>query len=427
MKNLQKATDKLESSRSQGDKVDSLSKAFEIFSQESIRLETAYKSLNQHFQLLNLELQDANHKLQNKVAELDIITQYLKSILDNISQGILFIDYQGVVATYNHAAKTILNLSADQILTASFWKSFDDRAFGFSMEEALRTRRAPTFSTVTYKDSQGVSSELEISTAFTIKKSGTHLHQGAASTEGLILMLRDITEIRQLQMIANRADRLKELGEMAAQVAHEIRNPLGGIKGFASLLQRDLADRPQLMQMASYIVEGTDHLNTLVTQVLQYARPLQPHYEVVDIIGWLKELRQHILADPCVQAQPIVIEVVSKKALLPLHIDVALFQSAMLNLLFNAIQAMPHGGTLTIAVEKHTLLTTISVTDTGIGIPKENLGKIFSPFFTTKSEGTGLGLAEVQKVIQAHGGTVEVTSQVDKGTTFTISIPNKPR
>jgi signal transduction histidine kinase len=427
MENLQKAAQKLSMSRSQSDKLDSLSKAFEIFSEESVRLETAYKSLNEHFQHLNVELQESNHQLQNKVAELDVITQYLKSILDNISQGILFIDFRGVITTYNHAARKILNLLPNEILMTSFWKCFDDRVFGFSMKEALHSKKAPTFSTVTYKDHNQQPCELEISTTFTLKNTAMQQHGGSASTEGLILMIRDITEIRQLQMIANRADRLKELGEMAAQVAHEIRNPLGGIKGFASLLQRDLADKPELKQMATYIVEGTDNLNTLVTQVLQYARPLQPHFEDVDMVVWMEEFKHHVLADPAVKSQNITIDLVCKEAKLPLNIDIALFQSAMLNLIFNAIQAMPNGGTVTIHLEKHSQTTSITISDNGIGIPKENLVKIFSPFFTTKAEGTGLGLAEVQKVIQAHGGTIELTSEVDKGTSFTITIPNKQR
>lgn len=422
MENLQKATDKLTSSNSQNDKLESLSKAFEIFSQESLRLETSYKSLNQHFQQLNLELQETNHELQNKVAELDIITQYLKSILENISQGILFVDFQGIVTTYNQAARALLQLPPEDVLLRSFWKSFDDRAFGFSMREALHSKRAPTFSTIAYK-SNALHCDLEISTTFTAKKAT----QSPAPTDGLILMMRDVTEIHQLHMIATRADRLKELGEMAAQVAHEIRNPLGGIKGFASLLKRDLADKPELQQMAAAIVEGTDNLNVLVNQVLQYARPLQPHFEVVDLIAWMEDLKYHVLADPAVQSQNIIIEVISSDAKLPLHLDVALFHSAMLNLLFNAIQAMPEGGTVTIRIENRAQLTHISIADTGVGIPKENLAKIFSPFFTTKEEGTGLGLAEVQKVVQAHGGTVEVASQVGKGATFTISIPNKSR
>ncbi len=428
MDHLKEVTDKLKSSASQTEKMESLSKAFEIFSEESLRLEAAYSSLNQHFQLLNLELQESNHRLQNKVAELDIITQYLKSVLDNISQGIIFIDFQGIITTYNSAAESILNLRAHAVLKTPFWKHFEDRTFGFSMREALYAKRAPSFSSMSYKHPQAPYRDLEISTTFALNKSPepspTKPH---ATTQGLILMIRDITEVRYLQMIANRADRLKELGEMAAQVAHEIRNPLGGIKGFAALLCRDLADRPQLQQMATYIIEGTDELNRLVNQVLQFARPVHPHYEPIEIISWLDELRQHVLADPAVQANRISIDLKHQTSKIILYLDGALFKSALLNLIVNAIHAMPGGGTVTLNAEATEETAQISVSDTGVGIPKEHLAKIYSPFFTTKSDGTGLGLAEVQKVVQAHGGSVEVASEVEKGTTFTLSIPIKTK
>lgn len=429
MDDLKEATTKLKSSVSQSEKIESLSKAFEIFSEESIRLESAYSSLNQHFLLLNQELQESNHRLQNKVAELDIIMQYLKSILDNISQGIIFIDFQGIVTTYNHAAESILNLPPAEVIATSFWKSFDDRAFGFSMKEALHSKRAPTLSSIAYKHPQASYRDLEISTTFALNNNNheTTLPKPPASTQGLILMIRDITEVRHLQMIANRADRLKELGEMAAQVAHEIRNPLGGIKGFAALLSRDLADRPKLQEMASYIIEGTDDLNKLVNQVLQFARPVHPHYESIELISWLEELREHVLADPAVKAQEIVITLTHQASKIPIHLDAALFKSALLNLIVNAIQSMSAGGIVTLNIETTESTATITVSDTGVGIPKEHLAKIYSPFFTTKAVGTGLGLAEVQKVIQAHGGTIEVASEVGKGTSFTLSIPIKQR
>jgi signal transduction histidine kinase len=106
-----------------------------------------------------------------------------------------------------------------------------------------------------------------------------------------------------------------------------------------------------------------------------------------------------------------------------LSLDTALFKSALLNLMVNAVQAMPEGGTLTLSVRKHTGFVTLSVADTGSGIPEDMIPKLYSPFFTTKPEGNGLGLVEVQKVIQAHRGTIDVTSIVNTGTTFSIKLP----
>jgi signal transduction histidine kinase len=238
-------------------------------------------------------------------------------------------------------------------------------------------------------------------------------------------MIRDVTEMRYLQTLADRADRMKVLGEMAAQVAHEIRNPLGGIKGFASLLKRDLISHPEMQQMAASIVEGTDNLNHLVDQILHYSRPVQAHTEATDLILLLKQVKEHIMADANIYKSNINIHIETSFSKISLPLDTGLFKSALLNLIVNAIQAMPNGGTITLALRKQLYHVILSVSDTGTGIPEDLIPKLYSPFFTTKREGNGLGLIEVQKVIHAHGGTIDVTSIVNQGTTFIIKLPIK--
>ena len=241
---------------------------------------------------------------------------------------------------------------------------------------------------------------------------------------GLILLMRDITELRRLQTIASRDDRMKELGAMAASVAHEIRNPLGGIKGFASLLCRDLEEKPEMQQMAEYIVEGATTLDRLVTDVLNYSRPLQMHIEVVDIVDNIRGIIDFVRADQSL-GENVSIDFVASKESLSVPIDQQMFKAAMLNLIVNGAQAMKEGGVLRLSCSEDKRYTTITVTDTGVGISAENLEKIFSPFFTTKTEGNGFGLSEVHKIIQAHGGDIDVTSEMGQGTTFTIKLPLK--
>lgn len=228
-------------------------------------------------------------------------------------------------------------------------------------------------------------------------------------------------KIREL----SRIERMKELGEMAAQVAHEIRNPLGGIKGFASLLQRDLQDRPELQQMAAHIVEGTDHLSRLVTDVLDYARPIEPKLEPIDFIALLNEVKKHIEADSNIDLKHIKLTIDSSYSTFMISLDPFLMKSALLNLILNAIQAMPKGGTVSIVIQKKLGHLVLKIIDTGIGMSKEHLEKIYSPFFTTKLDGNGLGLHEVQKVVSAHGGTIDAHSILGQGTTFTLKIPLK--
>lgn len=422
IKDLQKATHNAVSAETNQEKIESLHRAFEIFSYETVRLENAYDSLNEQFQSLNLELQDTNHTLQSKVAELDIITDYLKNILDNIVQGILFIDLNGTITTCNRAAETILGIKSSEVIFRRFSDLFRDDTFGFSMQTALEREQESATYFVSYSSPANHHSELEVVTTYALKNN----KDGSCHNQGMIIMIRDVTEMRELQVMAARADRLKILGEMAAQVAHEIRNPLGGIKGFASLLKRDLTDNPDMQKMASYIVEGTDSLNNLVNQILHYARPILPHLEKADLIALLQQVKQHILADTNIYKPHIDILIDSPLDEMILSMDASHLKSAILNLLVNAIQAIPEeGGTISLNVHKARGYAILSVSDTGAGIAEENIPKLYSPFFTTKPEGNGFGLVEVQKVVQAHGGTIDVSSILGKGTTFTIKLPLK--
>lgn len=337
------------------------------------------------------------------------VKDFLSGVLDNISQGVLFIDLQGSITSCNKAAESILGIPADAILTKKFWEVFPDGTFGFSIEESLQQNiDHTTYSTYTSPDNTTL--DLEVATTL-------------IPSQGMILILKDVTEIRHLQAILNRANKMKELGEMAAHVAHEIRNPLGGIKGFASLLKRDLADNPQLEKMADYIVKGTDNLNELVDQILHYSRPLHLHIETTDLITLLNDIKTLLLADAQFKDKEISLKLSSPSGTLPIAIDAHIIKSAILNLLVNAAEAVAKKGKITIKVDKTPKYASISIADNGIGIPQEHLSKLYSPFFTTKPEGNGLGLAEVQKVVQAHGGTIDVESKVGHGTTFTLKLP----
>jgi PAS domain S-box-containing protein len=422
---LKKAVEKLSKSKTETKKIAALNSSFELFNKETTRLEKAYKALMEQFKSVHVELKTSNKELYKKVLQLDTITRYLNGILTNISQGIIFIDLSGTITTYNETAENILDIKNYDVLLNSFWEHFDDDIFGFSMKEALRTRQAPSSLFVNIKTKSGNRRELEVNTKFVLNPYHDAIAPHLDTLEyiqGIIILIHDLTEIRYLQTLANRNDRMKELGEMAAMLAHEIRNPLGGIKGFASLLQRDLKDNPRLYEMASYIVQGAENLNNLVTQVLNYSRPFKAHFESVDIIHLIHELEVHLKADK-IMHDKIKFEVVSKLKSLVLPADNQLLRSALLNIIVNAIQAMPKGGKITLEVSQLKNKAFIKISDTGIGIAEEDLEKIFTPFFTTKTDGNGLGLCEAHKVIQVHAGKLEVASKPNKGAAFTIELP----
>lgn len=389
-----------------------LDQAFELFKQETEKLAGAYWNLQKKFEAVNLELQSSNEKLNQKVAELKNTTSYLDSILDQMSQGLLFIDLNGTVTTYNLAAEQLLGHPTSDVLLHSFWQVFSDELFGFSLRQALGEKIAPPLTFITIKNQNGDVREVEASTDF-VQQEEAH---------GIIILLRDITELRRLQILAARNDRLKELGEMAAMVAHEIRNPLGGIKGFASLLERDLQGSPEMAKMAGYIIEGTDTLNRLVSTVLNYSRPVQLKIESTNLAELMRELVEHVQADSSVNPN-IKLSVQADNTAVIAPIDTAIIKGAILNLVVNSIQAMTKGGNINIAISKEGGEAIIKVSDTGIGIPPENMDKLYSPFFTTRTDGNGFGLAEVYKVVQAHGGSIEAASTPGKGTVFTLKLP----
>lgn len=390
-------------------------------SQETSLFKKVHAQLNE-MKEVQLALEESNEKLAAKIKELDSITHYLISILCNISQGLLFIDLQGNVTTYNAAMEKILEVEPQRVLFKKFWSNFDDKLFGFSIREALAHQESPETLFVSLNSPFGKHYELEINTTFISDE--THSNQKEDSMQGIIILVRDITEIKRLQLIAKRNSRMKVLGEMAATVAHEIRNPLGGIKGFASLLERDLADKPSLKKMATAIVEGTDSLDQLVTQVLNYSRPLQPHFESMDLVKLLQELSTQMLADSAVKNR-IEIFIETPLSSLSIQGDIKILRSAFLNLLINAVQAIPQKGHIILRINQTDTHAVVQIEDSGIGIPSENLEKIFSPFFTTRPDGNGFGLAEVYKAVEVHGGEIEVRSIIQKYTEFTLKLPLK--
>jgi len=400
-----------------------LEQAHKQFSLETERLEQAYSHLSREFQKIQHILQDYRLSLAGRLTELNFMTGYLGTILNEISQGLLFIDTHGIVTTYNLAAQRLLQYPEKELLFHPFTKFFTDHSLGFSLNQAFHTKKCPSKQFIQWKQQEKVL-ELEVEATFvhmTPQINQLNMSQtNYPPIQGLLVLLRDLTEIRQLQQMANRQSRLTELGELAAHLAHEIRNPLGGIKGFASLLEQDLQSQPELKQMASAIMQGADELNQFVSRVLHYTRPFQLQLETVNISQLLQEIRHLMQVDS--KWNPAIQFIIDCPELL-IPIDPHLFKSALLNLFVNATQAMPEKGTLKVQVITDEQKAVFTIQDTGCGIASEDLSKIFSPFFTTKPTGNGLGLSEVHQVIQAHQGWIKVDSELGQGTTFVIQIP----
>lgn len=242
---------------------------------------------------------------------------------------------------------------------------------------------------------------------------------------GNVFILRDLREVRRLQEEVRRKEKLAALGGMAAGIAHEIRNPLSSIKGFAKYFEGQSAEGSEARELAGVMAKEVDRLNRVITELLEFAKPSDLKPRPTDVNALVEHSLRLIRQDA--EGRNIRIEFAQDSHLPRVDIDPDRFTQALLNLYLNAIQAMDDGGTLAVRASADGASgIRIEVEDSGKGIPAESLGRIFNPYFTTKPSGTGLGLAIVHKVIEAHGGEIKVKSVPGHGTAFHIFIPQTP-
>ncbi len=267
----------------------------------------------------------------------------------------------------------------------------------------------------------------------------------------LVLVLRDLTQVRRMQQELRRNERLATLGQLAAGVAHEIRNPLAGIGTSAQVLMRRFEPRDERARFVKVILDEVARLDRIVTSLLQYARPRTPELSARALAPCIDRVLE-FSAESLTQAG-VRVEVEVTPRLAPVYIDADLVTQVLLNVTLNAVQAMPRGGTVRYEVRRVRRrrpargpgrrnsdaraaarpradwieFQQIRVIDTGTGMSKGVLAKLFHPFFSTKPRGTGLGMAISQTIMQEHGGVIEVTSREGHGTTVLLLFPTEKR
>jgi two-component system, NtrC family, sensor histidine kinase HydH len=240
---------------------------------------------------------------------------------------------------------------------------------------------------------------------------------------GRVLLLCDVTGQRRMERQLRRQERFVALGKMAAGVAHEVRNPLSSIKGFATLLGGKFPQGSKEAETAQLMIREVERLNRAITELLDFARPLPLQTKTLEIGRLVRDSLELVRTDA--QALGIDIIVNIPAGLPPLRVDPDRFNQVLLNLYLNAMQAMEKGGRLlvTAGIDPGGGSLMVTIDDTGCGIPSGNLDRVFDPYFTTKPAGTGLGLAMVQKILEEHGGQIHITSSPDSGTKVTLSLP----
>jgi two-component system sensor histidine kinase HydH len=342
------------------------------------------------------------------------VRAFSDQVVENLPMGLIATDEYGKVAAYNQTAEAILGIPSDTVFAESAAKVLPQELWKL-------TERLGNSGTVVEEE---VECQTASSTGVPLKVSGAVLHGEDEGFLGYVFIFRDLVEVRRLQQEVERTKRLASLGSLAAGVAHEIRNPLSSVKGFATYFREKLKDSPQDRDTATTMIQEVERLDRVIGQLLEFARPSTLKIKPVRVTDLIRHSLKLIEGD----ARTKGVEV---KADLPANLPQALMDAdrmnqVLLNLYLNAIQAMDGGGVLQVTVSRDDSrkLTTITVSDNGRGIEAADQERIFDPYFTTKSDGTGLGLAIVHKILDAHGGSIKVRSQKGAGTTVTMTLPD---
>jgi len=371
---------------------------------------------------------DLHHQLPASFGELGEIASEINSlsqtlqttkthkdyILESISGGIITTNLEGMVTTFNRAAAQITGLLPQQVLGYHLDKLFPSTHEIYRIWEATQKTGQPCLGReVLLNPGDGPVIHLLVSSSV-LEKNRENI--------GTIVVLRDLTELKRLEEQVRRADRLAGLGELAAGVAHEIRNPLTAIQGYVQLIGEDMGWEDPQHEYLRIIAKEVNRANRIIEELLRFARPTIPLFTHINLT---EELEQTLVLAGQVHAKNITI-IRDYQPLPPIMADSEQLKQVFLNLLINAAQAIGEkGGTIRVATRHlpEWRQVVLAVADTGCGISPEHLDRLFDPFFTTKEKGTGLGLAIAHQIVRLHGGAIGVESEPGCGAVFSIYLP----
>lgn len=350
------------------------------------------------------------------------------SIIDNIEDAVIAIDQTGTIILFNPAAQNFTGLSEKQALGKIFCELFQQQENLCALvRTSLREGRSLSDHEAAAFESLGRRRKRHFSVSISPILSFHGLQQGA------IVIMHDLTQVLSLQESVRHADRLSMIGTMAAGLAHEIKNPLGGIKGAAQLLRMELARQPELQEYTDLIIRENERINRIIVELLDLAAPRRNRLEPVNINKLLNELIS--LQRHRAQTQQVDFQLLLDPSIPPIYGDSDLLTRLFLNLLKNAWEAAPDHTEITVETRidgeyylgvegsRPTPLVQVRISDQGPGLTPAELEQAFTPFYTTKDGGSGLGLPICQKIVTDHGGLLRFTEGTGGGTLVTVSLP----
>ncbi|MDY6823933.1 MAG: ATP-binding protein [Thermodesulfobacteriota bacterium] len=340
------------------------------------------------------------------------VKAFSDEVVANMPAGLLTIGIDGTVTSCNKSATDMLDLAPDGLRGAAAGILPSDIR---SIADQVMTTGDSIATEIQGADSNGRNRVFDVN--------ASPIRDDNKSITGYLLLFKDLTDVRHLEREVERSRRLAAIGKLAAGVAHEIRNPLSSIKGFATYFKEKSKDTPEDRQTADTMVYEVERLNRAVTQLLEFARPIDVNLTAVSPGDLVRHSLRLVAGD--LEKKNITADAVIRTDKPAIRTDRDRMNQVLLNLYLNAIEAMDTGGRLTVTVSdsedgNH---MAIDVADTGRGIVPEDMDRIFDPYFTTRNTGTGLGLAIVYKLVETLGGDIRAESTPASGTIFHIRIP----
>lgn len=350
--------------------------------------------------------------LTEKAADLESLRHLSDIVFDSINSGILVLDTEGKILTINASGSHILGVDRTEKIDSYARNIFND----VPIENLCRSAASGMLNRW-----EGIFTDI----SGRRRIFGLSISRLVEPEEGYVIIFQDLTDFREMEEKLKSAEKLSAIGRMAANIAHEVRNPLASMSGSIQILKDSLDIATEDRNLMDIVLRETERLNTLVEEFLAYARPPSPRFENEDLRKIIMETMKILEGSADTDGIKLVEDIPDKPVIMAM--DPGQMSQVLHNLAKNALEAMDSGGELRIGLKLDNIndspRAVLSVSDTGHGIPDDLLAEIFEPFMTTKSKGTGLGLSIVYQLVQIHKGLIDITSIPGEGTTFSISLP----
>lgn len=358
----------------------------------------------------------SHDELEETAQSLVNLRRLHERIVQSVRSGLVTTDLDGKIYIFNYAAAEITGFKPEEM---------EGRTI-FDLLGNIRRQIRETLGTIK-KGEPPPRYEIEFVTAqnfpIWLGYNISPLFADSGEISGLVITFQDLTEIRLMEDSVRRKDRLAAVGRVAAGLAHEIRNPLGAMRGAIQVLNSSFDKQSSQAQLMEIVMRESDRLNAIITNFLTYARPRSGEFETTDLAQVLREAVTLLRHSPDVRKHHEIVEDLPAQAVYS-NADAVGLKQVFWNLTRNAIQAMPDGGKLTVKLEQTaSSRAQIAFVDSGVGMPPAQVERLFEPFSQSTTGGTGLGLSIVYQIIRDHSGTINVRSQQGKGTTITIELP----